>query len=156
MASAASGMSSHLTHCKGMSADGEGGRKMKTVRFLFAVGMLAVVAACASSEVPATGPGVTDTSAGKVLVDSSGMTLYTYDKDGPGSSTCTGVCAVAWPPALASDNARPTDGFSVIERPDGSTQWAHNGSPLYAYIRDNEPGDVKGNGAYDVWHVAHP
>ena len=36
-----------------------------------------------------------------MLIDSSGMTLYTFDKDtaGSGKSACNGPCAQAWPPA---------------------------------------------------------
>jgi len=33
------------------------------------------------------------TSAGNVLADANGMTLYTFDKDTPGKSNCNGKCA---------------------------------------------------------------
>jgi predicted lipoprotein with Yx(FWY)xxD motif len=103
------------------------------------------------------GPGTTgDTSLGKVLTDAKGLTLYTYDKDEPGKSNCTGLCAVAWPPVTAPEGASATAGFTVIERGSGTRQWAYKGRPLYTYVFDMSPGDVKGDGDDGVWHVAKP
>ena len=34
-----------------------------------------------------------DSSKGKVLTNSTGMTLYTFDKDAGGKSACNGPCA---------------------------------------------------------------
>ena len=129
---------------------------MVQIRILMAFGIVAFVAACASPKVSKTGPGVRETSVGQVLVDSSGRTLYTYDQDPKGKSVCTGACAVAWPPAEADGSATPSEGFSVIVRPNGAKQWAHEGAPLYAYLGDNQPGNVSGNGLEGVWHVARP
>ena len=97
-----------------------------------------------------------DTSIGLVLVAPDGRTLYTYDKDGEGVSNCSGLCAAAWPPLLAPDGAGATDGFTLVTRSGGDRQWAYNGQPLYLYIGDSKPGDVDGDGADDVWHVARP
>ena len=97
-----------------------------------------------------------DTSAGPVLVAPDGRTLYIYDNDDKGVSNCSGLCAAAWPPLLALDSARATDSFTVITRSSGDKQWAYNGQPLYLYIGDSIPGDVDGNGADGVWHVARP
>ncbi len=121
-----------------------------------ALGLAFVLSACASAPVPSTGPGVGDTSVGKVLTDADGMTLYTFAKDPEGASTCTGICAVVWPPAVAQAPNSPLPGFSVIRRPDGSLQWAHTGNPLYAYRKDDAPGDVEGQGVEGVWYVARP
>ncbi len=97
-----------------------------------------------------------DTSIGPVLVAPDGRTLYTYDKDSKGVSNCSGLCAAAWPPLLAPDSAHATDSFTVITRSGGDKQWAYNGQPLYLYIGDSMPGDVDGDGADGVWHVAKP
>ncbi len=97
-----------------------------------------------------------DTAIGPVLVAPDGRTLYTYGKDGEGVSNCSGLCAAAWPPLLAPDSARATDGFTAIARSGGGKQWAYNGQPLYLYIGDSMPGDVDGDGADGVWHVARP
>ncbi len=124
-------------------------------RTLFGLGLALLVAACAATPVAQTGPGERETSLGKVLTDANGMTLYTYDKDPKGKSTCTGLCAIVWPPADAVASVAPTKGsISVITRPDGARQWAQDGHPLYAYRLDKVPGDVKGQGVDGVWQVA--
>ena len=60
------------------------------------------------------------TSAGNVLADAKGMTLYTYDKDKSGESACTGKCADVWPPAKASASDKANGDFTIIKRPDGT------------------------------------
>lgn len=94
-----------------------------------------------------------DTSAGKVLVDHMGMTLYTFDKDSGGKSMCNGDCAKAWPPAMAMSSDKPVGGLTIITRDDGSMQWADDGKPLYTFVKDTKPGDVTGDKFKDVWHV---
>ena len=32
--------------------------------------------------------------------------------------------------------------------------WAYDGHPLYTFVEDKAPGDVKGEGKGGVWHVA--
>jgi predicted lipoprotein with Yx(FWY)xxD motif len=93
------------------------------------------------------------TSVGTVLSDAKGMTLYTYDKDGPGKSNCTGKCAKFWPPAMASASDKAMGDLTIIKRSDGGLQWADNGKPLYTYINDKKPGDVTGDGKANVWHA---
>ena len=90
-----------------------------------------------------------------VMVDSAGMTLYTYTKDGVGTgrSVCNGKCAVNWPPLKANADAKPSDDFTIITRDDGSKQWAHLGKPLYLWIKDKKPGDRTGEGWNKVWYV---
>jgi predicted lipoprotein with Yx(FWY)xxD motif len=83
------------------------------------------------------------------------MTLYTYDKDQPGSgkSVCNDRCATNWPPFAAPADAKPTGDYSVITRDDGSRQWAYKGKPLYLWIKDAKPGDKTGDNVGSVWHV---
>lgn len=90
------------------------------------------------------------------LVDASGATLYTYDKDSAGISTCNAKCAEFWPPALADDNETPTGEWSLIDREDGTRQWAYKGMPLYRFAKDEKPGDINGDGVREVWHTAKP
>lgn len=97
-----------------------------------------------------------ETSVGGILADSKGMTIYTYDEDEPGKSNCTGMCAVFWPPVEAAQGASPSGQFTLLERKNGSKQWAYKGMPLYGYFGDEKPGDVAGDGADGVWHVVHP
>lgn len=92
------------------------------------------------------------------LVSGDGMTLYTYDRDSQGSpSRCEGICARLWPPFLASADARPTEGYGVIVRADGSRQWTYRGHPLYRYAGDTAAGSTQGDGVNGTWHIAlHP
>ena len=89
-----------------------------------------------------------------VLVDPDGMTVYTFDKDKPGSgkSACTGACAKNWPPVDAGD-APLAAPYSAIEREDGSRQLAYKGKPLYTFVKDKKEGDKTGDKVNGVWHV---
>jgi predicted lipoprotein with Yx(FWY)xxD motif len=83
-----------------------------------------------------------------MVVDSKGMTLYTYSDDTPGNSACNDKCAQNWPPVLASASDTGTDNgdWSIITRKDGKKQWALMDSPLYTYIGDKKKGDMNGDG----------
>jgi predicted lipoprotein with Yx(FWY)xxD motif len=96
-----------------------------------------------------------DSSMGKVYTDDKGMTLYTFDKDEAGKSNCYDQCAVNWPPFMASADAMAEGDWTIVERTDGSKQWAYQGKPLYLWVQDKAPGDVTGEGKGDgTWHVA--
>jgi len=90
------------------------------------------------------------------LVDASGRTLYTFDRDaaGGGKSACNGQCAELWPPAKAEADAKPEGDLTIVTRDDGSKQWAYKGKPVYTYAKDSKPGDATGDNFRDVWHVA--
>lgn len=93
------------------------------------------------------------------LTNSSGMTLYTLESDQAGVSICNGKCATLWPPHLAEKSSTDEGDFSVITRDDGSKQWAHKGKPLYAWVKDKNPGDTTGHGvvgATGLWLLAQP
>ncbi|WP_238891640.1 COG4315 family predicted lipoprotein [Achromobacter insuavis] len=91
-----------------------------------------------------------------VLVNSAGMTLYTFDKDAGGKSACNDQCAKIWPPVTAAADAKASGDLSVITRDDGSKQWAYKGKPVYLYAKDTKPGDKTGDNFKDVWHVIKP
>ena len=99
---------------------------------------------------------VADTAAGKIYTDAKGMTLYTVDKDEAGKSNCYDMCATNWPPFMAAADATAEGEWTVVERTDGTRMWAYEGKPLYTFIKDTKPGEVMGDGANDVWHVAKP
>jgi predicted lipoprotein with Yx(FWY)xxD motif len=120
----------------------------------FALALFA--AGCASTTASSAPPTTRATAIGPVFADVRGMTLYTYDADRPGVPKCYGLCAIAWPPAKASAEARPSGAFTLISRTDGSRQWAYKGAPLYDYFRDSQPGDTTGDGDEGVWHAAIP
>lgn len=91
-----------------------------------------------------------------VLVNSAGMTLYTFDKDAGGKSACNEQCAKIWPPVTAAADAKASGDLSIITRDDGSKQWAYKGKPVYLYAKDAKPGDKTGDNFKDVWHVIKP
>jgi predicted lipoprotein with Yx(FWY)xxD motif len=131
--------------------------RMKSGITISAIVALCCLAGCTTPTISAGELGSTrETSVGAVLVDSQGMTVYTYDEDEPGKSNCTGVCAVIWPPVEAAQGASPSGQFTLVDRGNSTKQWAYDGMPLYGYFFDDKPGDVSGDGADGVWHVIHP
>jgi predicted lipoprotein with Yx(FWY)xxD motif len=90
-----------------------------------------------------------------VYADSHGMTLYTYDQDVSYSSRCNGECAAAWPAALAASNAIHGADWALLNRADGTRQWAYRGLPLYRSAGDKAIGEATGDGAGGGhWHAA--
>lgn len=53
-------------------------------------------------------------------------------------------CTDIWPPVLAAEDAEPVGKWSIVERRDGSRQWAFDEQPLYRSARDHDRGDVLG------------
>jgi predicted lipoprotein with Yx(FWY)xxD motif len=47
------------------------------------------------------------TSIGSVMTTREGATVYTFDNDQLGKSTCYADCARTWPPVIALDGAQP-------------------------------------------------
>jgi len=84
------------------------------------------------------------------------MTLYTFDKDSKGESSCYDTCAKNWPPFMAMKGAKASGAYTLVKRKDGSEQWAKDGMPLYYWVKDKKPGDVTGDGVNGVWHAAKP
>lgn len=96
------------------------------------------------------------TSLGEVYAGKNELTLYTFTNDSPNTATCYDNCAEIWPPLYAAPNSQAYENFSIIERQDGSLQWAYQQYPLYYYHLDENPGDVLGEGVNGVWFVATP
>jgi predicted lipoprotein with Yx(FWY)xxD motif len=88
-----------------------------------------------------------------MMVDQKGMTLYTFDKDADGKSMCNGSCAESWPPLMAPADGKAAGEWTMIKRDDGKMQWAYDGKPLYTFMKDEKPGDMKGEGFKDMWHM---
>lgn len=53
-------------------------------------------------------------------------------------------CTDLWPPELAEEGAEAIGKWTVVNRKDGSHQWAYEEQPVYTSIRDNALGDVLG------------
>ncbi len=90
---------------------------------------------------------------GRVVTTRLGATLYTFDKDLNGQSSCYDDCAEHWPPVIAMIGAKPYWRASLTTRTDGRRQWAYDGKPLYTYVEDTVLGDIKGDNVGNVWHV---
>lgn len=76
--------------------------------------------------------------------DKRGLTLYTWNKDPAGKSTCVGICAESFRPFLAASNSQVLGDWSLLDRSDGTKQWALKGRALYTYVKDVDPGSVRG------------
>lgn len=117
--------------------------------------MIASAVGAADARVPvahATGASTVqlrNTSLGKILVDSSGFTLYEFTKDPRNKDTCVKVsgCSAVWP-ALGAHGS-PTAGpgvkaslLSSIKLPGGARQVTYAGHPLYRYSEAGERGET--------------
>jgi predicted lipoprotein with Yx(FWY)xxD motif len=99
---------------------------------------------------------------GMYLANETFFTLYRFlsDPQGAKMSTCTGVCAKAWPPFYVEDLTVSPDlksrDFEVITRDDGTNQLAYKGWPLYLYSGDTKPFEINGQGVNGLWFVVNP
>jgi predicted lipoprotein with Yx(FWY)xxD motif len=150
---------------------------------LTAAGALAL-AACSSSGGSASGSGnpshspsaaaaggtaavvhIRSTSAGQVLTDAAGHTLYVSDQEN-GMVLCrSAACTSVWVPLTVTGNTAPSAPagvtLSVITRPGGTHQVTFHGRPLYTFSFDRAAGATGGNGQMDSfdgtqfsWHAA--
>ncbi len=95
---------------------------------------------------------------GNYLADDKGITLYTFSKDKPGKSACTGECLTQWPvfyvkPELKVEGLKQSD-FGSFVRGDGAEQTTYKGKPLYYYAKDEKPGHTDGHEAAKGWKAA--
>jgi predicted lipoprotein with Yx(FWY)xxD motif len=106
---------------------------------------------------------------GSILTSIAGLSLYTFDNDQVGISNCNGVdgdvagsttdetsCVGRWPPLLVDDGAVAQENFTIVQRADGTQQWAYADIPLYTFAGDSAQGDVSGDGIGEVWHLSRP
>ena len=101
-------------------------------------------------------------SAGEIVVDAKGMSVYFFTKDvkDSGTSACTDACLAAWPPVTTAAETPQVEGVTgtvgTITTPDGAKQVTLNGLPLYYFAKDTKPGDILGQGVNGVWYLADP
>jgi predicted lipoprotein with Yx(FWY)xxD motif len=85
-----------------------------------------------------------------------------FGADKGSASSCTGACAVAWPPVTGNPHAggaAKSADLGTIKRADGKTQVTYKGHPLYTFKKDGDAGDAYGqkNVAFGApWHVLTP
>src|SRR6478735_83330 len=122
-------------------------------------------AASASSSANAgTKVGVASSNLGRILVDARGRTLYLFVRDRNGKSSCSGSCAVYWPPLIASGKPKAIAGakqslLGTTRRADGRLQVTYRHHPLYRYAADSGKGQTTGQGldlSGGKWWVLSP
>jgi len=90
-------------------------------------------------------------SGGTFLTD-GGRSVYLWNADAMNKSNCSGACAGAWPPVMAtgkvtaSNGVKPSD-LGTIARSGGGRQVTYNGHPLYFFAGDSAPGQTHGQGS---------
>jgi predicted lipoprotein with Yx(FWY)xxD motif len=103
------------------------------------------------------------TAYGEILVDSKGFTLYLWAKDTKDKSACSGACLGVTPFVLIS--GKPTAGPGVRQKllgtikVKGGNEVTYNGSPLYTFVSDFQPGLILGEGNEPFggpWWVVSP
>jgi predicted lipoprotein with Yx(FWY)xxD motif/plastocyanin len=153
---------------------------MKKTKIIGAIGLLLITmilffAGCSGNQPPATTtttqatttttlPSValliSQTSAGAIITDQQGMSLYTFDSDGIRESNCNVQCAATWMPLMTSASGPSSvpgellSDIATFTRLDGTTQVAYKGRPLYYYVGDAVAGDIRGDGLGGIWHLA--
>jgi predicted lipoprotein with Yx(FWY)xxD motif len=146
--------------------------KHRTAGFAALTGVALAIAACGGSSYSSSPASSTPSSAtpassgsstgvavstakgslGTYLTGPSGRALYIWVADTRGKSSCSGGCAVAWPPLTTK--AAPTASGGAIAanlgtttRSDGKLQVTYKGRPLYYYAGDTGSGTTNGQGS---------
>lgn len=90
-----------------------------------------------------------NTESGKVLVNSSGFTLYEFTKDSRDKNTCVKLkgCAQAWPALTTTGKPKAGPGvkaslLSTITLSGGVKQVTYAGHALYTYSASSEAGET--------------
>lgn len=105
------------------------------------------------------GVSVAQTSLGKVLVNSQGMTLYTLSADGQDHSTCSAQCLQFWPAVAPTGLGKLAMTTGHTTTPDGTAIATVAGHPVYTFSLDHAPGDVNGEGVNEfggIWYAVSP
>jgi len=85
------------------------------------------------------------TALGKILVSSSGRTLYRFTRDHGKKNSCAPVsgCSAVWPALKSSGKPKAGAGVkaSLLSTTSGG-QVTYAGHPLYTYVSDSGPGET--------------
>ena len=126
--------------------------------------LLLVLVPAASASAATAKVAVGNSSAGSILVDGHGKSLYRFGRDTGRKSTCNGACAQNWPPLLTTKAPKAGSGVSArklgtTRRSDGKLQVTYAGHPLYNFIGDAARGDINGEGLNafgGIWTLVAP
>ena len=108
--------------------------------------------------------GVAQSKLGRILVDGRGHSLYLFEKDRNGKSSCNGACVAYWPPLIAFGKVRAGQGVKAsllgrTKRMDGRWQVTYKRHPLYRFVGDTKKGQTNGEGLTDFggsWDLVSP
>jgi predicted lipoprotein with Yx(FWY)xxD motif len=139
---------------------------MKRLIALAAIVLATVLAPAAMSGASADRGTLTAHSSrfGQILFDGKGFVLYAFTKDPRGRSACYAACAAAWPPYLVRSAPRAGAGvksklLGTTRRRDGKLQVTYAGRPLYYYVGDRSPNEIRCQNVDEfggLWLVARP
>jgi predicted lipoprotein with Yx(FWY)xxD motif len=138
---------------------------MRILTFLAAAAVaLALTSASMASEQAAATLTVHSSAYGQVLFDGRGFVLYAFTKDARGRSACSGACAKAWPPYVVRGGLRAGAGvkaslLGTVRRSNGSRQVTYAGRPLYYYVGDTKPRQIRCQNVSEfggLWLVVRP
>jgi predicted lipoprotein with Yx(FWY)xxD motif len=139
---------------------------MKRLVALAAIVLATVLAPAAMSRASADRSTLTAHSSrfGQILFDGKGFVLYAFTTDPRGRSACYGACAAAWPPYLVRRAPRAGAGvrsklLGTTRRRDGKRQVTYAGRPLYYYVGDRSPNEIRCQNVDEfggLWLVARP
>jgi predicted lipoprotein with Yx(FWY)xxD motif len=90
-------------------------------------------------------------SLGRILVNSHGRTLYLWAHDKRNKSTCYGKCASVWPALTTHGRPRAISGarsalLGTTRRSNGRMQVTYHRHPLYYFAGDKRAGQTAGEG----------
>ncbi|HEV8685954.1 MAG TPA: hypothetical protein VGQ84_01670 [Gaiellaceae bacterium] len=120
--------------------------------------------ATAASQAPRSTLTVRSSAYGKILFDGRGRALYAFTRDPRGRSVCNGACAEAWPPYIVPGRPGASRGvkpglLGTTRRAGGKLQVTYAGRPLYYYVGDTKPGQVRCQNVREfggLWLVMRP
>ncbi len=94
---------------------------------------------------------VRQVATGRMVLSTSGFSVYSWDKDGANVSNCFEDCLRKWTPVLAGEFSQPQGEWTIIQRSPGVRQWAFRKKPLYTLVGDPRPGSLRGSDEAG-WH----
>ena len=139
-----------------------GHRELSIFRRLGLVAAVASAGAAAGAALAASTTLTTEQAKpGKVVVTSTRHALYLFT-----GHSCSGSCARAWPPLIATGTLTVAKGSGLnaklvgkVRRSDGKVQVTYNGHALYTDSADTKAGDIKGQNASVFgghWYLVNP
>lgn len=109
----------------------------------------ALIAGVASASSPAK-VNLRKTSAGMILVNSKGFTLYAFSRDAKNKDECVSIkgCVAVWPALTTSGSPVAGPGvkaslLGTISIKGGQKQVTYAGHPLYMFVSDDGPGSTE-------------